>query len=246
MRALVVDDEEQARRRLGRMLGALTPEPVTVIGEAGDGEAALERIAALSPDLVFLDIEMPRLDGLGLAARFVDLPPLIFVTAHEEHALRAFEVAAVDYLLKPVTRERLGQAIARVRARAAPPPRAALAAVLPMLPTATRVVASDRGTLRFFEAREITRFWSSEKYTLFRAEGGEQLTEEPLTSLELRLGPLGFFRVHRAELVRLDAVRALASVAGLPELTLADGQVVRVSRRLLADVKRALGAPANW
>ncbi|HEX8536392.1 MAG TPA: response regulator, partial [Cystobacter sp.] len=100
MRILVVDDEEPARRRLIRLLGGI---PGTeVVGEAGDGEEALRQVETLHPELMLLDIRMPGLDGLSLAQRYTDLPPLIFITAYDEYAVQAFEVSAVDYLLKPV------------------------------------------------------------------------------------------------------------------------------------------------
>ncbi len=238
VRALVVDDEEPARRRLMRMLSAV-PD-VAVVGEAEDGAQTLERVRALAPDVVFLDVRMPGIDGVTLAQTFVDLPPIIFVTAHDEHAVAAFDLEAVDYLLKPVRPERLAKAIERVRQRPSDP-QAVQRALAKVAPPTSRIVSSARGVTRFYDAAEITRFWSADKYTLFRIAGDEHLTEEPLTKLAHRLASFGFVRIHRSELVRLAAITGLHSDSGIHEVELADAQRVRVSRRSLADLRAALG-----
>jgi DNA-binding LytR/AlgR family response regulator len=238
---LVVDDEEPARRRLGRMLQGVAG--VEVAGEAGDAEETLRRVAELKPDLLLLDIHMPGMDGLTLAQRHADLPPIIFVTAHDAHAVQAFEVHAVDYLLKPVRQERLAAAVERARQRRLASREAVSRALDTVRPagTSTRIVTSTAGTLRFFDARDITRFWASDKYTVFLADGVEQVTEEPLSALEERLRSAGFLRVHRGELVHTGSIKALRGENGIHEVELRDGQVARVSRRLLTEVKRALG-----
>jgi DNA-binding LytR/AlgR family response regulator len=228
---LVVDDEAPARRRLVRMLHEV-PD-VVVSGEAACGASALEAIERLKPDLLLLDIEMPELDGLALATRSV--PPVIFVTAHERHAIPAFEVDAVDYLLKPVRQERLVQALEKAARRIGASGRAAEAN-----PPAARIVTFDRGTTRIFDARKLTRLWSSEKYTVFFADGAERLTAETLSTLEKRLAPFGFLRVHRGELIRASAVRSLQTRAGVLEVELEDGQVARVSRRSVGALKAQL------
>lgn len=244
MRVLIVDDEAPARRRLIRMLSAM--EDVTVAGEAGDAEAALAQVAALAPDLVLLDIRLPGMDGLALAARYAHLPPIVFVTAHDEFALRAFELDAVDYLVKPVRPERLAAALTRARRRidarddASAATLARLAASAPPA-TGVRIVVVDRGELRLFEAHEVSRFWASDKYTLFLAAGEERLTQEPLAALAERLEPHGFMRVHRGELVNLARVRAVRSEDGHHLAELDDGQVARVGRRVLTAFKAALG-----
>jgi DNA-binding LytR/AlgR family response regulator len=242
---LIVDDEAPARRRLIRMLGAL--DGITVVCEAGDGEAALAQVAALAPDVVLLDIRLPGVDGLALAARYAHLPPIVFVTAHDEFALRAFELDAVDYLVKPVRPERLAAALARARRRLDAPSQAAalsrLAASAPPGEPApsVRIVVIDRGALRLFDAQEVSRFWASDKYTLFVAAGEERLTQEPLAALAARLEPHGFLRVHRGELVNLRRVRAVRVEDGHHLAELDDGQVARVSRRELTAFKAALG-----
>ena len=239
MRVVVVDDEPLARRRLIRMLAALGD--VEVVADAADGGSALDAIARTRPDVLLLDIHMPGLDGLALAARYADLPPVVFITAHDEHAIRAFELGAIDYLLKPVRPARLAQAIERVRSRSGSA-RDGFAALAPALDTpAPRVVTSERGAIRLFDARAITRFRAIDKYTAFLADGEEHLTEEPLAALEDRLGGHGFVRVHRGELVALSAIESLDTAAGGLVVHLRDGQVARVSRRLVSALKAQLG-----
>jgi DNA-binding LytR/AlgR family response regulator len=239
MKVLIVDDEAPARRRLRRMLDQLGG--IELVGEADGGLSALREIERLQPDLLLLDIEMPDLDGMALAARYAHLPPVVFVTAHDEYAVRAFEANAIDYLLKPVRAERLAEALKRAQART----RSAAESFGALPPIGKseipRVVTHERETIRFFDARTITRFWASEKYTLFFADNKEHLTEEPLSALAERLAPWGFFRVHRAELIRITAVRALTSGDGIHEVRMEDGQIARVSRRLVGLLKKELG-----
>jgi DNA-binding LytR/AlgR family response regulator len=237
MRALIVDDELPARRRLRTML-----EETDEIGEVVEAESAVEALALVEqtrPHLLLLDIHMPGVDGLELAAT-PHLPPVIFVTAHDEYALKAFDVGAVDYLLKPVRPERLAEALARAKARehVGTERWAASADGNRDVP---RIITHKRGTVGVFDARAISRFWSSDKYTLFRHGGTEHLTEEPLSMLATRLTPWGFLRVHRSELIRVAAVRAISWVDRANEVRLDDGQVARVSRRLVCSLKNQLG-----
>jgi DNA-binding LytR/AlgR family response regulator len=237
---LVVDDEPLARRRLLRMLGRIAG--VTQADEAADGIEALERIERERPDVVLLDIRMPGLDGLTLAAEGRGLPPIIFTTAHDEYAVQAFEVAAVDYLLKPVREERLRAALDRVGAgRRADP--AALRALLERLapPDVAPISARSGASVRFFDPRAITRFWARDKYTAFQQEGREYLLDESLAQLEERLSAAGFLRIHRAELVNLKHVRALHGRDDAVTVELSDGQTATVSRRFAAQLRRRLG-----
>jgi DNA-binding LytR/AlgR family response regulator len=243
VRALIVDDEGPARRRLARMLEALTD--VRVVAQLEDAGGVLDAVTRHAADMLFLDVRMPGIDGMSFAQSQPGLPPIIFVTAHAEYAARAFGVDAVDYLLKPVRPERLVTAVERVakryasaRLREATPAPAAVRAAAPCPP---RIVVNTRNLIQLFDARTITRFWSSDKYTLFRVGGEEHLTEEPLTALAERLLAFGFLRVHRAELVQSDAVSALRIVDGHHEVCLSDGQTARVSRRALPAIKAALG-----
>jgi two-component system LytT family response regulator len=233
VRVLVVDDEEPARRRLVRMLERLGG--IEVVGEAGDGEQALAMVRERAPELLLLDIDMPEMDGLELA-ELPGLPPVIFTTAHAEHAVRAFEVAAVDYLLKPIARERLAEAIERARARMG-----RLAAASPMAEAPPRITARSGGTVHVIDASEITRFHATDKVTIFVHEGRELVLDDSLSALEVRLGPHGFFRTHRSELVSLTAVKALHSEGGSTHVELRDGSRAAVGRRVVAELKRRLG-----
>ncbi|MDC0672289.1 LytR/AlgR family response regulator transcription factor [Nannocystis radixulma] len=229
MKVLVVDDEAPARRRLVRMLERIAG--VQVVGEADDGLAALRLIGELRPDVVLLDVHMPELDGIELAETTAELPAIVFVTAHPDYAVRAFAVAAQDYLLKPVQQQRLEQALARVEARAASARQA----------TPVRISARAGDSVRLFDPRSITRFHAADKYTVFRVGDEEHVLDDSLNTLEDRLGGLEFLRVHRSELVNLLEVRTLHQRDGTAVLELSDGQRAHVSRRTLAEVKRRLG-----
>ena len=245
MKILVVDDEAPARRRLLRMLAAVSD--VEVVGEAGDGIEARAQIDAHAPDLVLLDIHMPELDGLSLA-RDPGMPAVVFTTAHAEHAVVAFELAAVDYLLKPIERERLERAIERVREHLARGDtrldgaqvdhvlRAAQGRGAPM-----RIAAKDGGRVRLFDVAEITCLLALDKYVAIEHEGREYLLDDSLAVLEPRLAPFGFVRVHRAALVNLAAVTAIVGDAGAAKVELKDGRSAPVSRRELPTLRRRLG-----
>jgi DNA-binding LytR/AlgR family response regulator len=229
MRALVVDDEPLARERLIRMLSSI--EGIEVAGEAGDGAEALERIQELDPDVVFLDVRMGGIDGLTLAMQTPQLPPIVFTTAHDEYAVGAFEANAVDYLLKPIRMDRLIGAIERVKARRPALDRPRI--------SGWRLTVAENGAIRVFDARTVTRIWADGKYSMFALEGREHLIDESLSSLEKRLAPYDFLRVHRGELVNLNAVKALCD--GGTVLELSDGQTARVSRRFKGELEKALG-----
>jgi two-component system LytT family response regulator len=246
MKALIVDDEPVARRRLGRLLERMSR--VQVVGEAANGREALRQIEALRPDVVFLDIRMPGLDGLQVARQGRDLPAVVFTTAYDQYAVQAFETNAVDYLLKPIQPERLAEALERVSSRSAGNHAERLEKLVQQLldretapPAAERISARQGNTVRVFDAREISRFHSADRYTVFRVKGEEYLLDDPLSALEARLSRLGFLRVHRAELINLERVQEMRMVDGAYEVVLSDGQVAPVSRRLVGELKRKLG-----
>ncbi len=231
LKVLVVDDEPLARERLVRMLARV--EAVTVVGEAGNARAALARMATETPDVVLLDIEMPGMDGLELAAT-PGVPPIVFTTAHVQHAASAFELDAVDFLTKPVRAERLAVALDRARRRLAEGPTVGARA------PARALAVHEAATLRFVDPSRVTVFRSRDKYTEFFLDGAELLVRESLDALETRLGD-AFLRAHRAALVRADAVRELSTKDGALVARLSDGQSVEVSRRAAPNVRRALG-----
>lgn len=244
MRVLVVDDEPLARRRLVRLLGRIPDTEVA--GEAANGEEALARARELRPDVMLLDIRMPGLDGLAVARQSAGLPPIIFVTAYEQHAVEAFEANAMDYLLKPVQLERLATALTRARKRTASDAGKLDVLLREILDRRSRepeakVTARLGSTIRVFDARDIARFHAEDRYTVFRHEGQEFLLDEPLNTLEERLTDLGFVRVHRAELVNVHRVKALHLEDGATEVELSDGQRAPVSRRQASELRRRLG-----
>jgi len=222
MRALVVDDEALARRRLIRMLGRLGG--ISVCGEAKDGHEAREMVDRYLPDVLFLDIRMPGLDGMQLALQG-GLPPIVFTTAYDEHAVSAFDANAVDYLLKPVTAERLQVAVDKLRA-------------LGNRPVRLRVQVGN--VIRVFDARDVTRFWADEKYSRFCVDGADHLLDDSLNTLQERLEGIGFFRSHRGELIRLTSVQRLERSAEGHVAVLEDGQRARISRRSLTALRSAL------
>lgn len=234
MRVLIADDEAPARRMLARLVEQLGSE---VVGEAANGLDVLAAVGKSRPEVLLLDIHMPDLDGIDLAARYPHLPPIVFVTAHDEHAVRAFELGAVDYLVKPVRLERLAAALHRAHARTAAPSLPALEGEA----SAPRVISRDGTTLRVFDAASIDRFHATDKYTVFRVDGAEHEIEESLNALEKRLRPIGYVRVHRGELVKVAAITSLTSDGDGHFVQLRSGERVSVSRRLVGAVKNALG-----
>lgn len=227
MKILLVDDEPVARQRLERLL--LQIDSGHEVRQAGSAKEALAAIGQGAPDVVLLDIEMPGVDGLSLAA-LPTLPPVIFVTAHADRALAAFEVGAIDYLVKPVARERLVEALGRASARAAATPPA----------ESWRLTVTDGSLRRFVDAREVACFYADTKYVRFTAQGREHLLRESLDALEERLTSHGFVRAHRGALVRRAAVEAFDQAEG-GTLVLVTGERIPVSRRCLPGVRAALG-----
>jgi two-component system, LytTR family, response regulator len=209
IRALIVDDEPLARARARRIFGA---EPgVAVVGECGDGGAAVEALATTAIDLLVLDIEMPERDGLDVAELAGDRA-VIFVTAHEHYARRAFDADAVDYLLKPLDPERVSESLARVRRRGEPD-------------AAPRRIAARTGNrIRFVEPDAIDWIEAQGNYVALHAGGRAELVRVTLTALERRLDPRRFARIHRRLIVRIDRIRELAPrPTGEYRVRLADG-----------------------
>jgi two-component system response regulator AlgR len=246
LRVLIVDDEPLARLRLRALLQNVRQPACEVVGEAGDAEEAMRQLPVCGADLVLLDIRMPgphaATAGMNLAGALKALPrppAVIFVTAHAEHAVKAFELQALDYLTKPVRQDRLAAALARVpRAQAAQGDRAREAPVL---------VLADRGRLLRLPLTEVLYFKAEQKYVTVRTAERSHVTDDALADLERRVGE-GFLRVHRNALVARRAIRAL-------ELRVSDdegdgeGWAVRVapldewlavSRRQVAAVRAAL------
>lgn len=241
MDVLIVDDEPLARQRLRTLLAAI-PD-LCVVGEAGNGREALDTVQSLHPDVLLLDIAMPEMDGLEAAhhlARLAQPPAIIFCTAYDEHALSAFEAAAVDYLVKPVRAERLAGAIERARRFVATRP-ADAAPELPRNQPRSHLSARLRGSLRLIPIGEIAYLQADEKYVVVHHARGEDLIEESLKSLETEFGER-FLRIHRNCLVATDAVIELRrGLDGQAHVVLRDGTTsLEVSRRCLPGLREKL------
>ena len=233
IRTLLIDDEQPARERLKQLLSAHAD--VEIVGEADDGVQAAEQIAALSPDLVLLDIQMPGASGLDVAASLgKPRPAVIFCTAFDQYAVDAFELSALDYLLKPVNRARLASALDRVRASSMPGGRDRaienLTQATGMAPT--RFLARRGNRFRVVPATEVVAFTFVDGITHLLTTA-EQLSMQPtLASLARRLDSEHFFQVSRNAIIRLDAVKeAKPFTDGTGEILLSNGQTMIVARR---------------
>ena len=250
LRVLIVDDESLARLRLRQLVGECAEPRAVVAGEAPDAAQALAWLEAHDCDVLLLDVQMPGADGTQLAAllRARARPPaIVFVTAHAQHAVKAFELEALDYLTKPVRRERLQAALQRVARRLALPAAAADAAAA----DAPVIVVNDRGRVTRVPLSEVLYLKAELKYVTLRTARHTHVLDEPLAELEARLGER-FLRVHRNALVARRAVRALERrvLAGEGDDESGEGWAVRleglddewlaVSRRQLGAVREAL------
>jgi two-component system LytT family response regulator len=226
MKALIIDDERIARQELRRLLAA-HPE-IQILGEAQNGEQALELIPKLTPDVIFLDIQMPEMTGFEMLARLDDVPQIIFTTAYDEYAIRAFEVSALDYLLKPIAPSRLAAAVTKLRPRKTPP-------------RMEQVFVRDGERCWLVRVADIYLLESEGNYTRVCFKGEHPLVSRSLAALETRLDPSVFFRTSRAQIVNLKWVQGVeAGPAGNLVITLRSGETVSVSRRQSAALREAL------
>lgn len=242
LRALIVDDEEPARSRLRALL--LELPGVEVVGEAPDGMQALARCEELRPDVVYLDVRMPGMSGLELAHHLarLDAPPaVIFTTAHDEHAMEAFEAQAVGYLLKPVRSEKLAAATGRASRLST----RQLHAMVPVAPR-THLALRQRDGIRLLRVEEVISLVADQKYITVRHAAGEDLIEDSLRQLETELGAL-FIRIHRNTLVNRSFVETMERGAEGQYLLRLRGvaEPLGVSRRLVTEVKDALERPCK-
>ncbi|MBI1798208.1 MAG: response regulator transcription factor [Candidatus Eisenbacteria bacterium] len=251
LRVLIADDEPRARQFLEKLLGEHAG--VEVVGNARGGGEALEKIAALKPDVAFLDIHMPDLSGLEVARHLKGeaVPIVVFVTAYDQYAVEAFEVAALDYLLKPIRRERLAETLSRIAAeprgaRAAANQSAAIESALgqpglrDQLRTLTRLPVRHRREVRLLDLEQVPLLFSRDRLVLARAEGKEYLVDYTLQELEQRLPEGRFVRVHRGALVNVEAIESYGGEDGVLVLRLKDGTRVEASERRAAEVRRKL------
>ncbi|MEO7199601.1 MAG: LytTR family DNA-binding domain-containing protein [Dokdonella sp.] len=240
MRALIVDDEPLARERMRALLADI--DGIDVVGEAADGYAAIEAVQQLQTDVVLLDIDMPRMDGLEAArhlGRLQPAPAIVFCTAYDEHALAAFDANAVDYLLKPVRSERLRAALQRARRFSADSVQALQRAV----PARTRshVCGHVRGNLVLVAVTDIHYLLSEDKYVVVHHLGGTLLIEEALKALEQEFAS-HFVRIHRNCLVARDKLTGLDRLGDGRVMARLDGvdDALEVSRRNLPGLRKTV------
>jgi two-component system LytT family response regulator len=234
LRVALVDDEPLGRERIRALLA--DEEDVALVGEYSTGEEALAGIVESAPQLLFLDIQMPEMDGFGLVQRLEarlapeQRPFIVVVTAHDAYALRAFDVSAVDYLLKPFDRARFRAALARARARVSERPR----------PEA-RFVVRSASRMTLVRAADVEWIAGEGNYARLHSGGRRHLVRETLKSVEARLDPGKFVRVHRSAIVNVDCVATLEPhVHGQYVLTMKDGSRITSSRTHSANLRALL------
>jgi two-component system response regulator AlgR len=244
LKTLIVDDEPLAIERL-QILCARIPG-IAVTGTAAEGGSALRLIESLKPDLLLLDIQMPGMDGMALARALgecPDRPAVIFVTAHDRFALAAFDVAAVDYLLKPVEAERLERAIARIRKEIAAQPAPASSSLGGSRFTREFWVPHRAGIVRI-AARDIDLIEAERDYMRLHVGARSYLLHETITELERQLDPAEFVRLHRSTLVRRDRITGFRhNGQGAWEAEIKDGRWLRVGRTYLANARAMAASP---
>lgn len=246
IRTVIVDDEPLGRSRIAALLEE--EDDIQIIAQCGDGAEALRTIEESDPDLVFLDIQIPELSGFELLRSLepANLPAVIFVTAHDEFALQAFDVHALDYLLKPFDDERFHQALDRARAQLSDDARhlrrrlqqflAAEEAIEPIRSTGprrllTRIVVKEGDRIRFLRVDDVDWIEAADYYAKIHVGGETYMIRETLANLEAQLDPERFVRIHRSTIVNLDRVREMQPwFHGAFVVLLEDGTELRLSR----------------
>jgi two-component system, LytTR family, response regulator len=234
IRVVIADDEQHARDKLSRWLGGI--EDIEVVAQCTDGIAAAEAIAQHRPDVAFLDIQMPALSGLEVAAQLeeTDAPLVVFVTAFDEHAIKAFDLSAVDYLLKPYDKDRLLRALARVRERlnASIARASAIAVARTQAQPGDRLLVPVGEKLQLIDAAMIDWLEADDNYVHVHAGSRDYLLRRTLQDLVTQLGADRFVRIHKSAAVNMAAVQSLSPLfKGDYELTLRTGHTLRMSRR---------------
>jgi two-component system response regulator AlgR len=238
LRTLIVDDEPLAVERMQVICAAM--DAVSVVGTAADGGSALRLIEALSPDLLLLDIAMPGLSGLGLARSLENLavrPAIVFCTAFDQHAVAAFEVAACDYLLKPITPERLAKAVGRAREAIRRPPTQS-ASPLAKEEWLQEIWAPHRAEMVRIAVARIDRVEAERDYMRLHIGARSYLVHQTIAELERKLDPALFIRLHRSVIVRRDFIGGLSHDGrGAWQAALLDQSTIRIGRTYLAAAK---------
>ncbi len=251
LRVMIADDEPRARQYLERLLSE--HEGIEVVGSARNGAEAFAIIARTHPDAAFLDIHMPDVSGLEVARHLKgeDAPVVVFVTAYDQHAVEAFELAALDYVLKPLRRERLAETLQRVRAEVASGGRRTVQATTARelidgapaksgAPPLLRLPVRHRREVRLLDLADVPLVFSRDRLVLASSGGKEYLVDYTLQELEARLPEGRFVRVHRGALVNVEAIESYGAEDGVLVLRLKDGSRVEASERRAAEVRRRL------
>ncbi|MBI3450260.1 MAG: response regulator [Acidobacteria bacterium] len=243
MRAIIVDDEAPSRELVREYLG--THADVQVVAECGDGFEAVKAATELSPDLLFLDIQMPKLDGFEVLQLIGRKIAVVFITAYDEHAVRAFEVHAVDYLLKPFTPERLAEAMDRARRRLDSgdeiPVAALAAAARPQGFWSDRILVRDGPRVSVIPVGKIDFVEAQDDYVSIRAEGRSHLKQQTLAELETTLDPSRFVRIHRSYILNIERLAKIELYAKDSRIAiLTEGSKLPVSRAGYAKLKLLL------
>ena len=262
IRVLIVDDEPLAREGLASLLEQ--DAEVEIAGACADGQSAVEAIRAHSPDLVFLDIQMPKLDGFGVLAALTpaERPVVVFVTAYDQHAIKAFEVSAIDYLLKPFGDARFAASLRRAKEEVRKARTSSLSQQVelllehvrgldakrgPVLPEAApgpgpayadRIVLKADGALHFIKTRDVIWIEAQGDFVKVQTQGKTQLVRETLQSMEHKLDAAKFLRIHRSFLVNLEHVRKVeVALYGDYAVFMSDGSKLRLSRNYRSKLK---------
>lgn len=236
LRTLIVDDEPLAIERMQVLCAEL--DGLSVVGTANDGKSALRLAEKLAPDLLLLDMTMPGMDGLAVAreaAKFDAPPAVIFVTAHEDFAVEAFDIDAVDYVLKPVASDRLARAIGRALARRD-------SARVEGRQWLTEFWVPNRSELLRIDAQEVSRIDAERDYVRLHVGHNSYLLLQTIAGLEARLDPEQFIRIHRSTILRRDMIRGLRHEGlGVWAVEMEDGEDLRIGRTYLCKVKAMAG-----
>jgi len=244
IRTLIVDDEPLARKKLRALLER--EDDVEIVGECATGRAAVAAVKQASPDLMFLDIQMPGLDGFSTLEEIGEenLPKVVFVTAYDKYALRAFEVHALDYILKPFDRERMTQVLLRVRREIAPGATRQLLSLLEDLrsPHHQTLLVKHAGNIMFVPHEEIDWVEAADNYVRLHVGNNSYLLRETISNLETTLDQRSFARIHRSTIVNIRRIKHLRPLFhGDYEVVLKSGVRLTLSRTYRLPFERALG-----
>jgi two-component system, LytTR family, response regulator len=241
--ALIVDDEELARQLLREY--AETAGGVQIVAECGNGFDAVKAIGELKPDIVFLDVQMPKLDGFEVLELVNPPPAVIFVTAYDQYAMRAFDAHAVDYLLKPFHLDRFKKALERARSRLGEPlpsPAELTAAARPPGQKAERIVVKDGSKVHIIPVNKLDYILAQDDYIAICSENKKYLKQQTISNIEGQLDPSRFARIHRSYIVNLERILRIEPYSKDSRVAvLRDGTQIPVSRSGLAKLKSVLG-----